>query len=270
MRAAGERLHCIRARPHRYSFSPRVRRTRFERTLLSAAPVVTWLTSSTVPHADAVTADDARIWQHYSGELQQEAHPKAQLWLLLFRGAAMRQTPSKHALARWRSLGIPVCAWTERDVFTAFPRLPAAIQASKALNRTRRAHEAPYIAQYFWFHTSLGVWLRWHGEAHARARFFWRLEPDVLFAGSLGTLARWSEVTRTDVLLPNLVRTKVESFVHFTRDWERFSGIPPSRRAWSLVCVGRYSAAFLQLLERLWSHGCAERCRLRTLCSLQW
>lgn len=135
-----------------------------------------------------IPADDARIIRHYATELQ--AVVTAHMWILLFRSPTPRLSQAD-SLSRLRSLGSPVCVWSKRDVFTTFPRLPQAIHSSKALNRTRQ-NEAPYIAQYFWFHASLAVWKAWHGASYPSARFFWRLEPDVLFAGSISTLLRWS------------------------------------------------------------------------------
>lgn len=203
----------------------------------------------------AISREDARLWGQYASELLAQPSLRAHAWLLLFRGKVSR-SPSDLVLRRWRSLGGFVCPWSERDVFSLFPRLPHAIRSSRALNRTRRAHEPAYISHYFWFHASLALWRRWHGEAYAGVRFFWRLEPDVLFSGKIGTLIRWSaEIGAVDVLLPRLYRNDMPSFAHFVRDWERFAGLPLSGRAWSLVCFGRFSARFLSLMEHLWSRG---------------
>lgn len=203
----------------------------------------------------SVPYEDALIWRQYVRELNEDSPSRGQLWLLIFLGGRASNWPHKVTVTRWRSLGASVCLWSEKDVFRAFPRIPEAMQTSKAFNRTIRAHEAPYIAQYFWFHASLAVWRRWHGDAYPSARYLWRLEPDVVYAGHLRSLLRWSELITVDVLLPNLIRRELTAFIHFTRDWERFAGIPPSRRVWSLVCLGRYSFRFLMLLERLWTHG---------------
>lgn len=180
------------------------------------------------------------------------AHVRA--WVMLYRNVSDEPNPTQQA--RWRSLDAPVCHWTRNDVFAAFPRLPSSIRESEALETSRRDGTPQYIQDYFWFHCSLVVWLRWHQHAYPTLRHIWRFEPDVLVAGSLRQLFYWSSAHVADLVVPRIGVEAERGWVgFFQRDPRLFDGIPHHRRVWSLVCVGRYSLRFLRHMEAKWLAG---------------
>ena len=63
----------------------------------------------------------------------------------------------------------------------------------------------PNHQRYFWFHCCLKLWDLSFGH-HYRPRFWWRIEMDVLFAGSWSWLMERAALSSADLLLPSLVK----------------------------------------------------------------
>ena len=198
-----------------------------------------------------VGLDDARLMQHYAEDLKRLSH--ARLWLLLLQANKTPRPDAKQA-AEFLALGVDVCLWSNKNAFATFPRLQNAIRKSPGL----ALEDTAYMRQYYWFHTSLIVWMRRHGHAYPNARYFWRMEPDVLYAGSgLATMLDIAARTPVDLLLPKY-QTQAETgpgYHHFARNRKLWLGVPPSKRVWSLVSIGRYSIRFLRVMQAIWEAG---------------
>ena len=137
-----------------------------------------------------------------------------------------------------------------------YPRMADTIRSSKALRTTSQSDLPQYWQDYHWFHSSLMVWFRWHGHSFPSLKYLWRIEPDVLLTGELGTLVRWSASHSADLVLPSVAAQYQKGWVGlFQRDMSLFEGIPPERRVFSLVCFGRYSLRFLKHMDTVWAAG---------------
>ena len=53
-------------------------------------------------------------------------------------------------------------------------------------------------------HASLALWNRTHGARYANVRYWWRIEPDVLYAGNLRALVEQTAGFGADLLVPKL------------------------------------------------------------------
>ena len=206
-------------------------------------------------HADDdITEVDKRLVRHYTRELEPIA-TVARLVLMMYRPPHAAD-PSSLRHEQWRTeMDGPTCVWRRRDVFHTFPRLRRSIRQSDVMRKYIKYGEPQYIQDYFWFHASLLVWYGWHGQAFPAVRYFWRLEADVLYSGSLRALLTWQDTS--DVVLPGL-RTEAAmpaNFGPFHRDPRLLASVAPEHRLWGLVAVGRYSLSFLRLMERKWSAG---------------
>ena len=135
------------------------------------------------------------------------------------------------------------------------------------------AATVPAKQRYYWyFHASLGLWNATYGHAYPNARYFWRLEPDVLYAGRdpLPSLVQRAAMTKVawDVLSPfvqprNNTELFPETYVsrapykhHWDKNAELLEGVPPAKQVHVLVCANRYSASFLRdTMGTRWNHG---------------
>lgn len=176
-------------------------------------------------------------------------------WLLLFNNDD--GPPDSAATERWRALDAHVYPWSLAQVFHLFPRLEANFRSSRAVFFST----SQYLQNYFLFHTSLVLWHRSFGAGYPHLRHVWRVEPDVALFGHGGWAALLARAARlsTDVLLPRLTRES-DSDGRYRSHWQLNSAytrhVDPSLRAWSLVCVGRYSLAFLHdIMTPQWEAG---------------
>ena len=188
--------------------------------------------------------------------------PKVQLWLLLFTGSRGTeqnhgQIPDVATVDRWRSIDAHVCPWSLGQIYGLFPKMEA------ALGRSRAAFFAPedYLRHYFIFHSSLALWLRLFGDGYPKLSHVWRVEPDVQLVGNGGWAALLSRTSHlsTDVLLPQLT-LEADSDADYAEHWQLnrdfTKNVPPAQRAWSLVCIGRYSLTFIrEVMWPQWTHG---------------
>ena len=169
--------------------------------------------------------------------------------------------------------GAEVAIWSERDVERVFPKVAHAIDRRWRHYRANTSHnDSNYLHNYYWFHTSLLVWNATYGHAYPNARYFWRLEPDVLYAGRdpLPSLVQRAAMTKVawDVLSPfvqprNNTELFPETYVsrapykhHWDKNAELLEGVPPAKQVHVLVCANRYSASFLRdTMGSRWNHG---------------
>lgn len=125
-----------------------------------------------------------------------------------------------------------------------------------------------HIRRYFYFHSSLLLWNQSFGQHYPALRYMWRLEPDVLFAGSWATLLERTDpmtishhpgrtTTRdADVLLPRVtLQDHDPGYPHWAFNHEYLKTVPSSKRAYSLVSIGRYSLRFLGHMALRWAAG---------------
>ena len=133
-----------------------------------------------------------------------------------------------------------------------FPALEGGLNNSSALLRTPRAFN-----RYFFFHASLLLWNVTYGDALPRVQYWWRIEPDVLFAGSLAQMVELASHVHVDLLLPNIQReSSWPDWPHWQRNRETVADVPTDKRFQSLVCLGRYSNSFLlDVMGPRWAVG---------------
>ena len=184
-----------------------------------------------------VSAVDARLLHHYALQLQDAA--RTALWVLLYR-PELEQIESGESAA----LGLPVCAWGDGALRRELPVLSEQIGRIGSLGEgLGHENEGRYSAsktkanqgRYFWFHSTLLLWNASFGHAYPALRYLWRVEPDVVYAGSLGILARRASSTRADLLMPSL------------RSWEEHRSYPH----WQVA-----SHSYLHGVSRkLWRYG---------------
>ena len=199
-------------------------------------------------------AVDVRLLRHYVDDLK--ALPEAALFLLLFRAVA---TPplSQGELEAWRDhekkSGAPGFLWNEDGLRHLYPRLKTAL--SRKTNLEFR-HTPRHVAKYFFFHASLMLWKQTFGHVYPSIDFWWRIEPDALFAGPLSDMVRLSLPVRVDLMLPNIQsKPQYPSWPHWQRNAEEFEGVADEMMKHSLVSFGRYSNRLLAVMARRWEAG---------------
>ena len=201
------------------------------------------------------TVDDAIAAKlsHMSRDLGRLATHKP--WLLLFDNNAGPLDAT--GLERARTLDAHVFPWSLAQLYSLFPKLQHSFASSRAVFFSTNE----YLQHYFLFHASLVLWHRYFGHQYPRLRHIWRVEPDVALVGRGGWAALLTRAShmQTDVLLPRLTR-ETDSDPHYRTHWQLNSGftrnVPAEQRAWSLVCVGRYSLNFLLgVMTPQWTDG---------------
>ena len=200
----------------------------------------------------AVTAMLTRLSRDIGRLRSRDAHRP---WLLLFN----EHPPDGATVDRWRLLDADVCTWSLEQVFHLFPKLERAYKTSSA-SGDLFFMDATYLQHYYLFHSSLAVWHTQFGASFPRLTHLWRVEPDVALVGIGGWAALLSRASKvqTDVLLPRLISEadSEPTYTHWQLNKAFTERVPPRSRAWSLVCVGRYSLAFLlQIMWPQWAEG---------------
>ena len=207
---------------------------------------------------NAVDRSDEALLRHYQRQLAAgvtSMKVRAQLWLM------QMVTPTYGAVElderTFESLGVPVLAWSETALHKALPRLAAAVQRSLG---TMAMEKDPNHSRYFYFHATLLLWhLVCGASEYPRLRYVWRLEPDVVFAGSLATLLQLSLRASADLLLPlywSHEDTRGRAYMHWNITDAAMRGVPLAKRFWSLVSISRLSHSFLtRWLALGWAHN---------------
>ena len=112
--------------------------------------------------------------------------------------------------------------------------------------------------RYFWFHASLLLWNATYGHAYPAVRYWWRIEPDVLFAGSWSYLLAIASRDTADLLLPQYTRwADHPNYPHWEWNAPILAGVPRSEWVYSLVSIGRYSMRFMRVMASKWAAGVA-------------
>ena len=124
----------------------------------------------------SLEAPNHRLALHYSRQLTY-AGQAARMVVLLFRPEAGTIELDGEASAMVEA---PVCVWGEGSIAKHLPRLAQSVATSPSLAQTPN----PNHRRYFWFHSSLLLWNVTFGHFYPSLRFLWRIEPDVLMAGS--------------------------------------------------------------------------------------
>ena len=207
---------------------------------------------------NAIGPSDERMLHRMGLQLDGAPALHAQLWLLLLvdpEGPSPFERASARTMAEpAESLGCRLFLWTERALAARLPDL------ADAFNRTlwTLTMEEGNHGLYHYLHAVLVLWNQLCGRDYPRLKYVWRLEPDVVFAGSLATLLEATARSEADVLLP-AYWSHAQSAVRY-RFWSNMAipaeMLPAEKRAWSMVNVGRYSHRFLaHWLAQSWRAG---------------
>lgn len=192
---------------------------------------------------------DVRLARHYVSDLASN-HVAARLFILLFRTESSAPLGATE-LSKWRmrekESGAEIFLWNEIGLRRLFPALGEALTSSAGLAKTPRK-----VAKYFFFHASLLLWHATIGSRYPNLEYFWRIEPDAMFAGRLGDMVQLAWPVRADVLLPHIQsEAQNPGWPHWRRnEWgtgAMLKGIPAAQRLMSLVPIGRYSLRFLNI-----------------------
>lgn len=206
-----------------------------------------------------VSAVDARLLHHYQLQLRDAA--RTALWVMLYR-PELDQIETGESEA----LGLPVCAWGDGALRRELPRLSEQIGRIAGLGEgLGQANEGRYSStktkanqgRYFWFHSTLLLWNASFQHAYPALRFWWRIEPDVVFAGSLGMLAKRASSTRADLLMPSLRSWEQHrSYPHWqVASHTYLHGVPRPLWRYGLVSLTRLSSKFVAQLAAKWRAG---------------
>ena len=209
------------------------------RELALNAPNVTQLVFMALHEPDET---DERMVNQYVKQLER-AVPAAGLWVLLFGEADPRPA------MRWEA---PVFRWCERALHQALPNLAFAVGRSL---RAMATEPIQNHATYYYFTASLLLWHQQLGSSYPSLRYFWRLEPDAVFTGSLADLVGLTAAVNADVLLPMVYTQKqtYNTYPHWQVNRAALQGVLPRQRVWSLVSLGRYSTRFIiEMLPHRW------------------
>ena len=118
---------------------------------------------------------DSRLLAHYAREVA--GLPRVQLWALLY----VPDAPTVN-ITRPRA-GVRTCSWGEGALRRELP----ALMRSLATSGWALEH-SPKKRLYYYFHAALYLWNHSVGERYPRLRRMWRVEPDVVFSGSMADL----------------------------------------------------------------------------------
>jgi hypothetical protein len=177
---------------------------------------------------------------------------EAELWVLLWSQDDSAQTLRVNRTLT-REFGARTCVWGQDLLAAHYPRLATALTQHSGV----AAESTPHHKLYYFFHAALGIWRRTFGEWYPELRYWWRLEPDVMFSGPLGMLLDRADQHRADCLLPGpfIGQSKQPSYEHWRLNPEALADVPTDKRVWSLVSIGRYSRRMLDLMSTRWEAG---------------
>lgn len=122
-----------------------------------------------------LTETDTRLFRHYSRQLRAAETP-AVLSVSLFEAGRDAVTADGAAST---AVEASVWRWGDTALRNALPNLATAMDRHPGLAATPDANHR----RYYWFTASLLLWNMSFGAAYPRARFWWRIEPDVAFSG---------------------------------------------------------------------------------------
>mmetsp|Transcript_50982 Transcript_50982/g.108939 ORF Transcript_50982/g.108939 Transcript_50982/m.108939 type:complete len:320 (-) Transcript_50982:231-1190(-) len=193
---------------------------------------------------------DARLYLHYSRQLRFALQPtRTRLWLLLYQS---KLPDVRIAPAEATAIEGGACSWGDGALRAVFPRLASAIDTNADISRTPQVNHR----RYWWFHASLLLWNRSFGHAYPRLRYWWRVEPDVLFSGSWADLLLRTSRRDEDVVLPRLISYAHDpTYPHWPLNQHLLRDVPNDQWLYSLVSIGRYSSRFIAHMAREWRAG---------------
>ena len=193
---------------------------------------------------------DTRLFRRYSRQLR-AALPVA-LWVALYQPDREHMEIDPVASAAVEG---GVWAWGDRALRLSMPNLSAAIGRHPGLAAERDVH----FQRYYWFTASLALWNQSVGAHFPRMRYWWRVEPDVAFSGSWGSLLlrlAQPQGDEADVLLPRVISYRTDpNFPHYFKNLDVLEGLPRNEWCKSLVAIARYSMRFMAHMTALWLRG---------------
>lgn len=206
---------------------------------------------------------DLALYRLYSRELQSQ--PKTSFWAILLHSGYDKMSRVQLTLTKadkcCQACAENIIAYGEQAVWRMYPRLGEAVKAHPDIQEWEsRGQDYKYIGFYHWFHASMAMWYAHYGNCFHELKYVWRLEPDVLWTGTIDTLISLaSEDTTSDVLLPT---TWTENKSFSARKYQFFLTQPFLKfvaddcHVYTYVSVGRYSTKFLfEIMDRLWKDG---------------
>lgn len=193
---------------------------------------------------------DTRLFRRYSHQLR--AALPASLWVALYQSDREHMEIDPVASAAVEG---GVWAWGDASLRRSMPNLAAAIDRHAGLAAERDV----YLQRYYWFTASLALWNESVGAHFPRMRYWWRVEPDVAFSGSWGSLLlrlAQPQGDEADVLLPRVISYHTDpGFPHYYKNLDVLKDLPRSAWCKSLVAIARYSMRFMAHMTTLWLRG---------------
>jgi len=202
---------------------------------------------------DAHGSTNRVIFRQLARELM-DGKGLAQLWVTIY-DKELPSTRMEYSQELSAELGPGGWAtWGDRTLTAIFPR------AAHSLLRHRGVQfEAPqYLGLYYFLTASLGMWDRTFGANYHSLKYWWRMEPDVLFSGNLYSFVATSAIhSDADCVLPGpfLSQNQMPYYGHWLLNPDLVQATPPQKRMWSIVVIGRYSRRMLDLLMANWDAG---------------
>jgi len=187
-------------------------------------------------------------------ELAAGGGSKAQLWAVVYDKDSTSVRMEYHQeLAQELSPG-GWAVWGDRALDGIFPRL------TRSVVRHRGATiETPhYLGLYYFLSAALGMWDRTFGKGYPSLKYWWRMEPDMLFSGSFGAFIRLTtEQTVADCVLsgPFISQRQMLQYPHWQLNPDALANTPEESRLWSIMAIGRYSRHMMDLLGASWDAG---------------
>ena len=168
-------------------------------------------------HELAADGVDARLFKHYSAMLRRPKTPSSPGCGCCCITSAMAWTTCASSTARARRWAAACAAGASGRCGARWPRWRAGRTASAAY-ATILGSQGENYRRYFYFHASLLLWNMTFGYAYPRVKYYWRVEPDVLFNSRLNRLVELAAADDADLLLGNKYNS------HLDRpDWPHFA-----------------------------------------------
>ena len=162
------------------------------------------------------------------------------------------------ALERGAAVGGGVCRWSFGTLRRALPALASRTHNASAAYATRfSSSQGENYRRYFYFHASLLLWNMTFGHAYPRVKYYWRVEPDVLFNSKLNRLVELAAADDADLLLGNKYNSHLDrpDWPHFALNRHVLGDLPEKEWVFSLVSLSRLSRRFLHTMARRWTAG---------------
>ena len=162
------------------------------------------------------------------------------LWVLLYAGEGGASAEDRAHAKITPGAGYDVFTWSNERLFWAYPAMSSALENARRSTRNdpmMSYDEDEYLFLYYFFHASIGLWRKERGAAYPNARYYWRIEPDVVFTAPISRLVAQFDAFPVDLLLPAYAsRATDPAYAMWTKNvgfQDRFDELPPNQQVWS-------------------------------------